>query len=196
MRSPFSEAGYTAIQLLVAVGIIGVVSATAMPSTFRVLAEMRLSGDARDLHNTVGLAKMRAATRYTRERIYVDLTTNTYKLQYWDKTTSGWLDEQGSTNLSTSVSFGFGSTQTPPPNTQTAIGQSPSCTDNAGAAITGSACIIFNSRGVPVSSTGSPTGNSAFYLTDGGITYGVTLSATPLIRLWSTRAGTSLWVQR
>lgn len=196
MRSFSSQAGYTIIQLLVAVGIIGVVSATAMPSTFRVLAELRLSGNARDLHNAVGLAKMRAATRYSRERVYVDLTTNTYKLQYWDKTTSGWVDEQGSSTLSPSVNFGFGSIQTPPPNTQTTIGQSPSCTNNAGTTITGSACVTFNSRGVPIDSAGNTTGKSAFYLTDGGMTYGVTLSATPLIRLWSTRASTANWVQR
>jgi hypothetical protein len=106
------------------------------------------------------------------------------------------VNEPSTINLSSGVTFGYGAATQPPANTQTALGQSAACTNNSGTAISGTSCITFNSRGIPTDSTGSPTGNSALYVTDGSTTYGITLSSTPLIRLWFARAGTNNWVQR
>jgi len=184
------------IQILITCAVMGIVAATALPSTERTLTELRISGDARALHNSIGLAKMRASSRYTKERVYVVLTTNGYQLQYWDKTAGDWVNEPSTVNLSSGVTFGTGGAAQPPPNTQSAIGQAPACTTKTGSTISGSACITFNSRGIPVDSSGVIYGNSALYLTNGGKTYAVTLSATPLIRLWFARAGTTNWVQR
>lgn len=183
--------------MLATLGIIGIVAAIAMPATSQALADLRLRGDARSVHNMVGLAKMRAASRFTRARVYVDLTSNSFRLQYWDKNASAWVTEGASTSLSNGVEFGFGNASGPPPDTQATLGQSPLCKNNAGTDVAGTSCIIFNSRGIPVSAvTNSPTGGSAFYLTDGIATYGITLSATPLIRLWWTPAGSTHWVHR
>jgi Tfp pilus assembly protein FimT len=175
---------------------MGIVAASALPSTERTLTEMRISGDARALHNSIGLAKMRASSRYTKERVYVDLTTNAYQLQYWDKTAGDWVNEPSTVKLSTGVTFATGGATQPPPNTQSAIGQSLACTTKTGTTISGTACITFNSRGIPTDASGNIYGNSALYMTNGGTTYGITLSATPLIRLWFARAGTNNWVQR
>jgi type II secretory pathway pseudopilin PulG len=185
------------MELLVTLGIVGVVAATAIPSTTRTLADLRLHGDARGVHNAVALAKMRAAARYSRERIYVDQTTNSYHLEYWDKTAGDWKNEVDPTvTLQSGVDFGYGGLATPPPNTQSSIGQSPACKTKTGSDISGTYCIVFNSRGIPVDGSGNITGNSALYVTDGTGTYGITLSATPLIRLWWTKASGAQWVQR
>jgi hypothetical protein len=45
---------------------------------------------------------------------------------------------------------------------------------------------MFNSRGIPVDSTGAPVASGALYLTDGSAVYGVTVAATGMIRLWRT----------
>ena len=79
-----------------------------------------------------------------------------------------------------------------PLNTQAPIGQAPPCVTRLGAAIANTSCILFNSRGIPVDSAGAPpavgapTGNDAIYLTDGTAVFGVTISATGLIKLWRT----------
>jgi hypothetical protein len=84
-----------------------------------------------------------------------------------------------------------------PPNSQSTIGQAPTCKDDAGADIGNTACVIFNSRGVPVDSLGAPTGVDALYVTDGRAIYGVTLSATGMTRSWRTfPATTATWVQQ
>jgi hypothetical protein len=156
-----------------------------------------MRADARNLHNTVALAKMRAAAHYSRERVFVDLTTSNYLLQYWEKASNSWTNESGTSPLGFGVGFGYGTIDTPPPDTQSTLGQAPACTSNTGTTISNTACIVFNSRGIPIDpATGTPTGDSALYVTDGTATYAVTLSATPLIRLWSTRAGAADWVHR
>jgi prepilin-type N-terminal cleavage/methylation domain-containing protein len=190
------EPGFSLVELLFVVGIVGLISAMVVPSTARTVGDLRLRGDARAIHNMVALAKMRAAARSTRERFYVDLTSETFFMQYWDKGTSTWVNESGSTGLSSGVDFGFAALGEPPADTQSTIGQSPECTDDDGDPIEDTACVTFNSRGVPVDSVGAPTGNTGFYITDGTAVYGITLSATPLIRLWWSPAESVAWIRR
>jgi prepilin-type N-terminal cleavage/methylation domain-containing protein len=197
VRTAARQDGFSILELLATLAIVGVLATIALPSGTRTINDLRLRGDARSLHNTVALAKMRAAARFSRERVYADLGAGTYHLQYWDKTAGDWLNEDDKTvELSSGVAFGYGGLGTPPPNTQAAIGQSTACLTKANAPISSSACIVFNSRGIPVDGTGSPTGNNAFYITDGSGTYAVTLSATPLIRLWWTKASEAQWIHR
>jgi hypothetical protein len=98
--------------------------------------------------------------------------------------------------LQAGVTFDYGDLSAPPPNTQTTLEQAPPCRTNSGGEISGTSCIVFNSRGIPLDGDGNITGNSALYITDGTGTYGVTLSATPLVRLWWTKASSSQWIQR
>ena len=196
MRTRNRESGFSLTEILVTAAIMGIVAAVAVPETSRALNDMRLRGDARAIHNLVGLAKMRAGARFTKERVFVDRSTETFYLQYWNKTTSAWVTEGGSTSLSDNVSFGSGSVSSPPANTQTSLGQAGACLNNSGTAIGNTSCVVFNSRGIPVDSTGAPTGNTAFYVTDGTGVYGITISATPLVRLWWSPATQTSWVKR
>ena len=76
------------------------------------------------------VAKMRAASNFSRVRLFVDSSTRTHHIETLDKTVTPahWTTEGGSTALSTGVSFSFGVVATPPPNTQAMIGQAPPCT--------------------------------------------------------------------
>lgn len=197
MRTVTRQHGFSTIELLATLGIVGVIAAMVVPQTGRTLADLRLSGDARGVHNAVALAKMRAAAHYTRERLYVDRTTNTYHLEFWDKAAGDWADEVDPTvTLQSGVDFGFGDIATAPPSTQSSLAMSPPCKTKTGTDISNTSCIVFNSRGIPIDGAGNITGNSALYLTDGSATWGVTLSATPLIRLWWSKADDAKWVKR
>lgn len=195
VKSPRAN-GFSLVEVLIVVGLIGVISAIAVPMFANIMASFRLSGDARSISNAAAVAKMRAASDFSRVRLYVDLSARTHRMQVFDKTSAicCWVTQGGTTSLSSGVSFSFGIVGTAPPSTQATIGQAAPCTDDAGMVIANTACIMFNSRGVAIDSTFAPTGD-ALYVTDGAEVYGVTVAATGMLRLWRTLpTATPSWV--
>jgi Tfp pilus assembly protein FimT len=199
MRGTTKSFGYSVIELLMVVGITTVVAAMAVPMMSNTIGNFRLSGDAHSVSSAIGLAKLRAASDFTQSRVFVDLGAKTFHVETLQKTPVAWIAEGGSTTLSNGVTFGFGAITAAPPNSQTVIAQSSQCVTAAGAAIANSACILFNSRGIPVDpsgaapNVGAPTGIDALYLTDGTAVYGLTLSATGQSRMYRTNVSSTNW---
>jgi prepilin-type N-terminal cleavage/methylation domain-containing protein len=200
MRTFFNDRrGYSLIELLMVVGITTVVSAMAVPMMSNTIGNFRLSGDAHSVASAMALAKLRAASGFSQARLFVDLTTRTFHVETLQKAPVAWITDGGSTTLSTGVTFGFGAIATPPLNTQALIAQSTSCVTAAGAVIANTACILYNSRGIPVDpsgaapNVGAPTGSDALYLTDGTAVYGLTLSATGQSKLYRTNISSASW---
>jgi prepilin-type N-terminal cleavage/methylation domain-containing protein len=192
-------AGFSLIELLMVVAIMGVLAVIAVPMSGNTLRYLKISGDARDIANAASVAKMRAAAKFTQSRLFVDVTERAFYIQTYDKATAAWVTDGGSTTLSSTVSFGYGPVSAAPSNTQTTIGQASTCMNTAAppVAIANTACVIFNSRGIPVDTTGSPIGTDALYVTDGSAVYGITVAATGFIRTWMTNSGaTPSWVQQ
>jgi len=185
------------IELLVVVGLIGIVSAISLPIAEKTIASFRLVGSARSVTNALSVAKIRAASRFSRVRLYVDLASRVHHVETLDRsvTPNHWTIEGGSTALPATVTFGFSVVGTPPPNSQATIGQAPACTQDDGTPVSGTACIMFNSRGIPVNALGTPIPDGVLYITDGTAVYGVTVAATGMIRLWRTYPlATPSWV--
>jgi Tfp pilus assembly protein FimT len=168
-----------------------IVAGIAIPKVISMIQEMRASGDARDLNGAILLAKMRAAANFARARVYVNLSTNTFHIEWQQSGTTTWTPEGGDQYLAKGVSFGYGSLTTPPPNTQSTLSQATACDG-----VANTACIIFNSRGIPITSAGVPTETYALYVTDGKVVTGVTVSATGLTKIWRTEATAANWKQR
>jgi hypothetical protein len=193
-----NDRGYSMMEVVLVAGISMVIAAFAIPMSGSAIGSIRINGDARSVTNAVQLAKLRAASDFSKARLYVDRSAKSFHVETWNKTTNAWVSESGNAYLQgPSESFGFGSLSTPPPNTQGTIGQAAQCLTAAGAATANTACIVFNSRGVPVTdaagASGSPTSAGALYITDGTVVYGTTVTATSIIQLWKTNPTTASW---
>src|SRR5262249_39128451 len=110
--------GYSLIEVLFVVALTGVIAAIAVPMMGNRLGFFRLSGDARSLSNAVALSKMRAASIFTRVRVYVDHTARSFHLETWNSATNQWVADTGNTYLSQGVNFAFNPVTAAPPNTQ------------------------------------------------------------------------------
>src|SRR5262249_22371654 len=205
MEFPSTEHGFSLVELLMVVAIMGVLAAVALPMTGNAVRYAKISGDARDLSNDIAVTKMRAASKFIQARLYVDLTAKQYRIENCAVPQTipcpTWTTDPSErwVSLSNTVSFGYSPAGTPPLNTQTTIGQAAVCKNNASPPVdvATTACIIFNSRGIPVDSTGNPTGSYALYINDTSFIYGVTVAATGFIRLWRTNYSASpAWSQQ
>lgn len=196
MSRPRRASGFTVIEVLTALAIAAVVAAMTLPPMSRALADVRIQSDARAIHRLISSTLMTAAAKYTRTRVVADLGAGTLRAQRLDRVSNVWVDDGDVVALSSSVHFGTSTLQEPPPSTQTTLAQSPACLNDAHTPIADTACILFNSRGIPIDGAGSPVGGSALYITNGVQVFGVTLSATPLVRLWSSPAYVARWTQR
>jgi len=202
-----SERGYTLIEMMMVVGIIGVIAAMLIPITDGSIRGSRLRGDANVIRNLIGVAKMRASAQFTRARVMANLgnpqanppVPGTFVLQVWDKTANAWVNDGGINQLSIGVSFGFAGLNAPPPNTQVNIAQSPLCTNGLTVAnpIANTACVTFNSRGLPIDAGGALYPRHALYITGTDAVWGTTVTTTPLIRFWSSpHLANPVWTAR
>jgi prepilin-type N-terminal cleavage/methylation domain-containing protein len=192
--------GFSLVEVLMATAIIIVLAAIGIPSLLSMVRGLRTAGDARDLNGAIIQAKMRAAADFARARVYIDFSANTFRIELRPSGTTSWAPECPSACdqlLSSGVSFGYGSLTSAPTNTQSTLAQAPACKNDAGTAdIANTACIIFNSRGIPVTPGNSPTPDDAIYVTDGKSVTGVTVSSTGLSRVWRSDASAASWRQQ
>ena len=205
-----SQQGFSLVEMLVVVAISVTLSTIAIMNYQTVANYLRIAGDMRNLNGVVAQAKMNAASGFTQGRAYADLGKNTYHLEIWNKAGNGGLgcwQTVGDTanactvaaspvqSLSQGDVFGFDQISAPPPNTQAAIAQAAQCNDSSGAAIANSACIVFNSRGIPIKN-GVPDGSGAFYLNNGKAVFGLTTALTGFVATWTApdKASGATWV--
>lgn len=191
-----SDSGFTAVEVLVVALIISLAAAMAIPFTSNTLALFRVGGDSRALVNGVSMSKMRAASDFSRARFFVDLAARSFRVETWQKTAPAqWVEEGGRTWLQQNVNFNTGG-NVPPPDAVNPISQAPPCLDAAGNALANTACIVFNSRGIPVDPNGAPLAADV-YISDGSTVFAVTVSASGQVRLWRAAVTNQPnWVQQ
>jgi prepilin-type N-terminal cleavage/methylation domain-containing protein len=196
------QRGFSLLELLVVMFVASILAAIAIPQYLAIDRNQRIRGDAHSLAGNISIAKMRAGADFTEARMYVDLGANSYRVDDWDKTNGCWHPDGTVTGtcangtpgptaiaLSSGVVAGFGGLGAPPPNTTAALSQASPCTDNTRVGtLPGTACIVFNSRGMPLN--GIPGG---FYITDTNSVYGVTVNASGLAQTWSSPASAATW---
>jgi prepilin-type N-terminal cleavage/methylation domain-containing protein len=196
MKRLHSDAGYSLIEIMAATAVLAVLSGFTVPMLGSTTSSIKLRDQAEALSNLVSLAKMRATSQFSKSRVYLDLGAETYILQLWNRDAGTWANDAAPVTLPSGIEFGFGDVDEPPPNAQDAIGFASECTNDEDEPIDKTACINFNSRGIPIDTAGSPVGGNAFYLTDGTGVRAITVTATPLIRNWWSSANAPGWVRQ
>ena len=197
-----TQRGFSTLELTVVMAMSVVVAAIAVPSYIKVASYLRSMGDLRSLNAVTAQAKMRAAADFTHARIYADLGANTFHLEIWNKVNNCWQTDGDTANnctagnspvtaLSQNVTFGTAGLGVGPTPGTAAVNQSPACRRrvagvNGGGADNNTACIEFNSRGIPVDATNAPIANGAIYIADQNSVETVTVSATGSIQSWIT----------
>jgi prepilin-type N-terminal cleavage/methylation domain-containing protein len=190
--------GFSLLEMLVVTAVTATLAGMAMPTITNMISNFQINGDARALTNSLYLARMQAAANFSRTRVYVNLSTKTFHSEIKTGTTP-WTRIGQTISLSSNNTFNFGGVATPPPNTQGAIGQAGQCLDDSDPPeiVANTACVMFNSRGVPIDTANAPTGEYALYITDGASVMAATVSATGNIRLWRTQSiSTGVWTQQ
>jgi prepilin-type N-terminal cleavage/methylation domain-containing protein len=198
MKRLRSESGYSLIEIMAAMAVLSILSAFAVPMVSSTTSGIKLRDQANAIADLIGLAKLRATSEFSRSRLYVDLAAESYVPQVWDATADDWVNEQAAIRLPQGIDFGWGALEEAPPNTQDdGIPKfAAACIDKDDVAIDKTACIMFNSRGIPIDKDNAPLGGNAFYLTDGTGVRAITVTATPLIRRWWSSAATPNWVRQ
>jgi prepilin-type N-terminal cleavage/methylation domain-containing protein len=188
--------GFSAVELLMVLAVAGCIAAMALPASIGMVDEFSLSGDAHGVSNSLALARMGAAANFTRARLYIDRAANTYRIERWNKTAAAWQAVSGTSPIGSKNAFSAGAINTPPPNSQIVFGQPTECLNNAGAPIANTSCVIFNSRGVPVDSTGAPTPAAVIYMNGPTAVYGIVVSSTSQLAMWRISPGGGTWSQK
>ena len=174
------ERGFTLIELTVCLGISFVLFSFAVLPLRQTIQGYRLAADARAVSSQLALARMRAAASFTQAELAVDLPNSTFQIEMFDKSTGQFQSVGGVYSLSQDDSFSFGDVAVP------AGGQ---------ATLQQTSTITFNSRGIPIDSSGTPTSDGSLYLTDNNGSYwAITVSAAGQIAIWEYANGS--WVAR
>jgi type II secretory pathway pseudopilin PulG len=208
------QAGFSTLEMLIVVAMSIVLTAITIPSYNTISRSLRVAGDLRSLNGLLAQAKMRAAADFTHARVYADLSGNAYQLQVWYKAGNGgsgcWVADADASktcltypsghpsgsvfNLAQGDTFGFGNLGAGPTPGQPQPKQAAACLDNFNSTLGSStACVVFNSRGIPIDATGAPLATGAFYLTNGTVVDSVTVSATGSIQAWSSSTTSANW---
>ncbi len=199
--------GMTVVELMIVIAIGLVITGIALPRTMTGVKSYHLHSDISSLASYLNLARMRAASQYAPYSLDLDPTTNTYVLER--------LSAIQYNPIATSTSSAVYSSQSPPAyeygtqylsNGETLasclpgglsarpgpIAADPS---NCGGAFQA----YFNTRGMPVDSTGSSLANGglAIYVTGpNGLTDAVTISPGGAVQTWNWDPGNARWYER
>lgn len=179
-----NNSGFSMLELLVVISIIGIIAVMALPSAYNFVKGYRLHADASAIASQLNVTRFRAASQFTPYRLSVSTSANLFNMDRMNTTYSSPTPEV-TLGLSQGISF----------LTTCPVSAKPG---NIPSSFTASSTTVyFNTRGLPVNTTGTPTNNNVIYLKNDNDLYdAVTVSLGGRITVWNYNVATTTWVRR
>ena len=179
-----NNSGFSMLELLIVIAIIGIIAVFALPSAWTFVKGYRLHTDASAIASQLNVTRFRATSQFTPYRLSVAASTGTYSMDRMNTTYASPASEV-SLGLSQGISF----LTTCPASVKP--GNIPS------SVTAGSTAVYFNTRGLPVDTTGTPTNINVFYLKNVDNLYdAITVSLGGRITVWNYNVATTTWIAR
>ncbi len=205
--------GFSMLELLLAILIIGIIAALALPSAFQALQNYHLHADSAALAGSLNVVRMRAAAKYYPYAIDVDPTqaTPTYVIERLQKTAYNPLSPSTAgayTSFSPNPAYELGTQYLSQGDTMAlcrpaSITTFPTPVLADPATCTGTGQFCFNTRGLPVQcasgTAGAALANGAvvmYIMNQQGATDAVTVSPGGLVQVWNWDTNAATWYLR
>jgi Tfp pilus assembly protein FimT len=198
-----SNRGFSTIELSTVVLVIGLISVMALPQALIAVKSYRLHSDSEALSSQLNMARFRATSQNTPYRVQIDMAAvpHSFTLQ---RLCGGTLAAVDSSCISPYQPRTGGAEFGPQP---IGLGNAFTTTNPGGASaypgtITGgtaSSVFYFNTRGMPVDSSGNPltNGGAVIYVTNGSsLTDAVVVSVAGRVSTYQWKPSSSNWSLR
>jgi Tfp pilus assembly protein FimT len=209
------DLAFSTIELLVVLGIIGILAALTLPAASTAVKNYHLHSDASAIGGFLNVTRMKSAAQYAPYALDIDPTAKppTFKIEQLANNTYNPLSPTAGSYASQSppaFDQATGTQQTSSDSTVAAcrpagISVYPGAVTADPSTCTGAFQICFNTRGAPVlcaaagASAGTPltNGGLAVYLTGAtGLTDAVSIDVGGVAQVWSWSPSSSQWYLR
>jgi prepilin-type N-terminal cleavage/methylation domain-containing protein len=200
------EHAFTITELMLVIAVLGIITATAMPSVLNSARDYRLHSDASTVASLCNVARLRAAAEFAPHRINVSVTTGTYNMERLCGNIPSSVDsactspyaafsapqiESGTQYILPGNTFAGCRPAGPATWPGTIVGDPASCPSLVQ--------FYFNTRGSPVDNAGNPltNGGAVIYMTNqNGLVDALTMSVGGRASVWNWDTSASKWYLR